>query len=451
MARKTKMYLQIQDFLASAKSAKSEDEYKTLWDNVWNGFSNYTNATKSAYVSRYRNEVKNSLGDNHPILPFIKMVYVPTESPTNNRKSNSGRKPIRKELISDFVDFVKKNINDGNFLEQLTNRWNKELDDMKAEHMADTSITFTTTRYRNALRDENLDRDDIFAIVKVPDEIVQRRNAAYQKSILSKHNHLIPFPKWDEMIDDLSTHLPKPSGVWSTLLDEAKENSKNLSREEVVKIGVLLTLFTGRRVVEIFCQGEFSPTQLVVDKKPVPNTYDSWHVKFYGQAKTRGADGTNFDKTYVIPTLTQSKNVIYAHWLMRNSSFGKEWAEMTPEEFKNDLLRIPTPRCIAPIIRNQLFSEYWPEGLKIKFSDIRTIYAEIADAFFRPNNLTKAAFIAKILGHSTDDLQTANSNMKFYLPDVAKAGVPQGIKTRFMHRLKNYYSELKEKYPNSYA
>ena len=60
MARKTKMFLQIQDFLASAKSAKSEDEYKTLWDNVWNGFSNYTNATKSAYVSRYRNEVKKT-------------------------------------------------------------------------------------------------------------------------------------------------------------------------------------------------------------------------------------------------------------------------------------------------------------------------------------------------------------------------------------------------------
>ena len=239
--------------------------------------------------------------------------------------------------------------------------------------------------------------------------------------------------------------------MWSTLLDEAKEKSKHLSREEAVKIGVLLTLFTGRRVVEIFCQGDFSPAQLIVDKKPVQNAYDSWHVNLYGQAKTRGADGTNFDKTYVIPTLTQSKNVIYAHWLMRNSSFGKEWAEMTPDEFKNDLLRTPSPKCIASIIRNQLFSESWPEGLKIKFSDIRTIYAEITNAFFRPNNLTKAGFITKIFGHSTEYLQMANNYMKFYLPDVTKAGVPQGIKTRFLHRLKNYYSEMKEKYPNSYA
>lgn len=47
--------------------------------------------------------------------------------------------------------------------------------------------------------------------------------------------------------------------------------------------------------------------------------------------------------------------------------------------------------------------------------------------------------MAKILGHSKVDLQTANSYMKFYLPDVTKAGVAQGIKTRSMKRLETYY------------
>lgn len=58
--------------------------------------------------------------------------------------------------------------------------------------------------------------------------------------------------------------------------------------------------------------------------------------------------------------------------------------------------------------------------------------------------------MAKILGHSKSHLQTANFYMKFYLPDVTKAGVAQGIKARFMKRLETYYSEMKEEYPNLY-
>ena len=450
MKRKTKINLQIQDFLASAQTTKSEDECKALWESVWNGFSDYTNATKASYVSRYRNEAKKALGDNHPILPFIKMKYVPTDEYTDERTSNAGRKPVRKELVGNFVDFIKKNIENVDFLDQLKDRWKKEIADMVSARMTDGSILNAVTGYRKAIINEDFDKDNILAIVKTPEEFVQRRNQAYQKNIFSKHNQLIPFPKWGEMLDDLNAQLPKPSGVWSTLLDEAKEKAKNLSREEVVKIGVILVLFTGRRTTEIFCQGKFSPAQLIVDKKPIPKTYDAWHVNFYGQAKTRGADGTKFDQTYTIPILTQSKIVIYAHWLIRNSLFGKNWSKMTSQEFKNDLLRIPAPKCIAPIIRNEVYDEYWPEKVNITFTNIRSIYAEIANAFFRPAHLTKTAFTAKILGHSEEDLQTANSYMKFYLPDVTKAGVAQGIKTRSMKRLETYFSEMKEEYPNLY-
>lgn len=58
--------------------------------------------------------------------------------------------------------------------------------------------------------------------------------------------------------------------------------------------------------------------------------------------------------------------------------------------------------------------------------------------------------MAKILGHSEEDLQTANSYMKFYLPEVTKAGVAQGINARFMKRLETYSGEMKEEYPNLY-
>jgi len=40
--------------------------------------------------------------------------------------------------------------------------------------------------------------------------------------------------------------------------------------------------------------------------------------------------------------------------------------------------------------------------------------------------------------------------MKFYMPEVTKADVAQGIKARFMKRLETYYSEMKEEYPNLY-
>ena len=39
--------------------------------------------------------------------------------------------------------------------------------------------------------------------------------------------------------------------------------------------------------------------------------------------------------------------------------------------------------------------------------------------------------------------------MKFYLPEVTKAGVAQDIKARFIKRLETYYSEIKEEYPKS--
>ena len=88
--------------------------------------------------------------------------------------------------------------------------------------------------------------------------------------------------------------------------------------------------------------------------------------------------------------------------------------------------------------------------INVTFTNIRAINAEIASAFCRHHNLTKATFMAKILGHSEEDLQTANSYMKFYLPEVTKAGVAQGINARFMKRLETYSGEMKEEYPNLY-
>lgn len=445
-SKQTRVNMILQNFLTEIKTAKTEQDYKNLWETVWNEFSDRTNATKAAYTSRFRQAVKAEFGDEHPILPFIKVNYTELGTPFRDaEKSNAGRKPVRKALINDFVDFAKKNKDDKNFTELLRERWKSELADMFSEKMTDGSILNAATLYRKALRDEDLDTDAILAIVKAPDEIVQRRNQAYQNRVFSKNHKLIAFPLWQQMVEELNYLLPKPSGTWSTLMDEAHKNAKDFYREDVVKIGIILALFTGRRTIEIFCQGRFSPVPIATNNENT-TAYDMWHVNFIGQAKTRGQDGTMFDTTYTIPTLTHSKTVLYAHELLRSSKFGLDCQNMTAEEFKDDLLRIPAPRCIAPIIRDELFKKYWPTD-DVTFSGIRTIYAEIADVFFRPKNMTKAAFVAKILGHSHNDLETANSYMKFYLPDITEHGVAQSVKTRFLNRLNNYYKEQKEKYP----
>ncbi|QIB41247.1 hypothetical protein G3A56_25665 (plasmid) [Rhizobium oryzihabitans] len=56
------------------------------------------------------------------------------------------------------------------------------------------------------------------------------------------------------------------------------------------------------------------------------------------------------------------------------------------------------------------------EAKKIKAHNVRALYAEIADQFFRPKSKTKAAFFAEALGHTEKDIETASSYMKYYLP-----------------------------------
>lgn len=458
MSKQTKINIMQQNFLTEIKAATNEHDYQNLWTSVLDKLSDRTNATKAAYASRFRKAIKAEFGDNHPILSFMKLPYTESMNPSyiemdmpsgDTKKSNAGRKPTRKALINDFVDFIKKNKENKSFTEQLTERWKNEIADMLSEKMTCGSILNAVTKYRKALQYENFDTDAILTIVKAPDEFSQQKNQTYINRIFLKHHKLIAFPQWQKMVEELNYLLPVPSGTWSTFMDEAHRNAKDLKREEAVKIGVLLTLFTGRRAIEIFCQGRFSPVLIPTNNKNT-TAYDMWHVNFNGQAKTRGQDGTMFDSTYIIPTLTHSKTILYAHECLRFSKFGLQWQEMTPEEYKADLLQTPAPKCIAPIICDELFKKYWPEESSTSFSNIRTIYAEIASAFFCPKNTTKAAFVAKILGHSNNDLETANSYMKFYLPDITEHGVAQRVKTRFMNRLDNFYKEQKEKYPKSY-
>ncbi|QIB41518.1 hypothetical protein G3A56_27370 (plasmid) [Rhizobium oryzihabitans] len=125
--------------------------------------------------------------------------------------------------------------------------------------------------------------------------------------------------------------------------------------------------------------------------------------------------------------LTKARDVIFAWMVLRYSESGQIWREMTSDEFKADLLRAPNPKCILPAVRDEILEKLWPkvsledtpnviEAKKIKAHNVRALYAEIADQFFRPKSKTKAAFFAEALGHTEKDIETASSYMKYYLP-----------------------------------
>ncbi|QIB41507.1 hypothetical protein G3A56_27300 (plasmid) [Rhizobium oryzihabitans] len=106
------------------------------------------------------------------------------------------------------------------------------------------------------------------------------------------------------------------------------------------------------------------------------------------------------------PRADKSARCHFAWMVLRYSESGQIWREMTSDEFKADLLRAPNPKCILPAVRDEILEKLWPkvsledtpnviEAKKIKAHNVRALYAEIADQFFRPKSKTKAAFSQK--------------------------------------------------------
>jgi len=448
-------------FVEAVRAA--EDGFGELWRVEWDrNLAGKALATRAAYTSKYRMAIKEALGDRHASLASITVLDRRDDreyrTTTVDQRSGAGRPSTRRESIEALVrdvaalDHARQTaVASAEKTERqaaaiykraLAKRWNTELAALRAT-LKPTSLLAASTYCRNALREANLDDELTLSVVRAPDELQKAVYDTYKASISEQHNELVAIPEWRKLLDVAIAALPSVDKSWTTLESEAQAVADNASRHDLVRYGLALHLLTGRRPYEVFCQGSVLPVPLVAEETAGAHArvrgFDSWRVLFSGQAKTRGKDGTRFDQTFPIPTLTNAKDVIFAWTVIRLSTCGQVWKEMTNEEFWNDLCRVPAQSAIMPGIREELFSSHWPvavlgdstnavEAKRLVPNNIRALYAEIADNFFRPQSQSKAAFFAEILGHTEKDMETAKAYMKYYLPDQKNAGPGKRVK-----------------------
>ena len=458
----------VKDAIATfvANLTADADDYADLWEKEWETFADKSVSTRNIYASRYRNAIREAYGDNHPALHFVK-VLDRSDDPLRTVESRGagGRKATRADSIDLFGTAAQtlKEEHDRSLAEGKTEKqasavykrglgklWKSELDEMLQTLKSNTVLT-TTAAYRNELRRRGLDDELTLSIVRPPEDAQKARSIQYRDAIVEQHRDLVPMPHWQDILDRAKELIPATDASWSALEQAARETASDISRTRAVEIGVALGILTGRRPFEIFCQGVFSPLPIMAD--PTTNTehtrgrgYETWRVLFSGQAKTRGNEGTQFDQSFPIPVLTKARDVIFAWMVLRYSESGQIWREMTSDEFKADLLRAPNPKCILPAVRDEILEKPWPkvsledtpnviEAKKIKAHNVRALYAEIADQFFRPKSKTKAAFFAEALGHTEKDIETASSYMKYYLPDQKDAGATRRVKKQLAKKI----------------
>lgn len=304
------------------------------------------------------------------------------------------------------------------------------------------------------MRQAGFDDDLVLDVVKAPENATETRRQDYLDRIVERNNTLISFAEWHELLSHVDSLLPEPTGSWSRLEQEAKQLADKLDKKAATEIGVALLLITGRRSFEVFCQGEFEPAPIELDYGSINEqtgvtlgkAYHNWQLIFSGQAKTRGRAGTKFDTGYVIPVLAPAKTVYFAHMALKFSESGKEWAEMTSQQFRHDMLIPNTERCLLPFYRSAIYAPFWPEApisatrtemeaYSLTNHNIRSLYTEIADVNFRRKNMSKNAFMSQILGHGKEDLASSHSYMRYNLPDVKPQALGKRVKSRLVQKI----------------
>ncbi len=158
-------------------------------------------------------------------------------------------------------------------------------------------------------------------------------------------------------------------------------------------VAYALFLVTGRRLSEVFCTAQFAPTD------------DPYKVVFSGQLKTKGRDGG--DQPYEIPTLVLSELVINALAWLREKDKVEETPEKAHKRFSRQIVNYTD-------VWNGLYViDEAPEETSDKWEKLtphlcRAIYGQVM-ATRKPKTMKEEAYMASILGHGIDDVNTVQS------------------------------------------
>jgi hypothetical protein len=269
------------------------------------------------------------------------------------------------DRITQFLDKARQ-VSDEHSIRQLCE---VEINNLYAAYTIAT-VHKMMSQYRNALR--TADISEAFLVhMRERQEASDTLRQQYAHSVGTRQRQQYPITNVDTLIERAQTCLTSSS--YSHII-------------------VGLELLTGRRPHEIGVTAQFTPTD------------NKHYVTFQGQAKTR--DNVRSQHQYVIPVLVSGADVCTALARLRSlRTFASDQFDRTAG---------PTLRDA----RKTLFQSRLPEGaLQVK-EPLRKIYACIAYDWFAPANCSYNAYLADILGHGPDDVNTANSYQDFYLAVV---------------------------------
>ena len=268
--------------------------------------------------------------------------------------------------IEKFIDNISN-------LSEIEDRCQQEKSYIDAHYKTLGSRKYTFTLYRNAVRDSSLEDSSkkvILNILKLTTEETLFYKEDYKKKVKEEQNNL-------KLIIDYQGYINKAESLIKT----------NLFISSVLGFAAL----TGRRVAEIACSAKFQ-------------LYSPAHLMFSGQLKTKGRGDIG---SYLIPCLTSPIEIVSEF-----KRFRKNFPRYIDEfrAFHNNNSKDLSVQA------KRHFSDY-VEG-EVKPKDLRAIYATIACKTIKENfRQSEQSYMADILGHDENDLNTCNSYIDYKIKD----------------------------------
>ena len=226
-----------------------------------------------------------------------------------------------------------------------------------------TSVRAYLTIYRRFISSTN---KQVISALKVKNSVQNKIQRDYDRKLSKAQKKLIKIKDIDKMI---STAV--------LLLDS----------ESVAEIVTGLCLLTGRRMTEILKTAKFR------------NSKNSKKVMFFeGQLKTDNSE------RYEIFVLDNSKDKCKTA-LKRLRSL---------VNVKN-MSNLEVSRKYETSVNAKVNAYFQSNIGKCSAHDLRKVYATYCSEHFKDKSQTVNSFLSQILGHSADDIKTANSYQKYYL------------------------------------
>lgn len=271
--------------------------------------------------------------------------------------------------IEKFISNV-KNITS---LLEIESRTKQEKSYIDTNYTTVGSRKYTFTQYRNAIKDTPLRASFKTAILNTlrltPEETLSYKEE-YKQKVKQEQNNL-------KLIIDYQGYITKAE----TLI------KSNHFISSVLGFAAL----TGRRVAEIACTAKFQ-------------LHSPCHLLFTGQLKTKGRGDIG---GYVIPCLTSSIQIVSEFRRFRKN-FPRYIGDVRTFHNNNSKdLSVQARRHFSCFVEGEVTPK-----------DLRAIYATIACKTIKENfRQSDQSYIADILGHDENDLNTCNSYIDYKIKD----------------------------------